>query len=622
MSVAPLGDCTLYSHKLEFQPMAQFKKEGIIPLINVTRKLLSCNLDQQVQVLPQLARIFSSDELSLSLMDILVTGLLQQNVHEKITAELYEEIQSILPSDKLLNLEDSVYESRLVETPDNPNEDQQSIKKRKKLPLTLVRIPTDLQCHIFHYLHYKDLVRVQHVCRALCIAARNPSAIYQLPLNFHSTENHHFLKQCYSQPRSLEISSRGNQSKPSQPLIVHSEWSQQVVDLRIKIRPSKHLVWKRSPFHRLKKYEVWYFSNLRLNGAISSDETLRELTLGEMAMTNKVIDQIRNFQNLKTLSLHNMRPNRERQESDPILLPKLETLSVNIWDYGCGFLEFQRILIGSHPKTINIESISGEKYDNVALLSLIAIPDILPIQQLNIKEDYTMSFSKVLCIWLRGARNGGRKLFDKTNVMIDLEEFTSLIDKVPSSIIPLFRYSRRTNLELKCVVETFDHCFVAEFVDEVCNAPFGTFTEIKMDIRCAPLWCGTKHGINYLNRMGDTLDDRKCSERDHAVVRRIFMETIDDVDEWMEKWLVFDEVKMKQIGLRTLNITLECNMDRANLYREKGSKEERVDHVLEGICCQTIQERIGRWNQIGRQCIKAKAAEDKKEYKVTFSLCV
>ena len=184
---------------------SKFKVEKFISLLHLTRKLSSCNFDKDMKLMQQLARIFQSDEVSFSLMDILITGFCQRSIYEKILKTLYHEIESILPSDKELNLKDSVFESRLIDEEEDPLEKGPDIKK-KKLPMTLLRVPSDVQHHLFHFLHFKELTNIQRVCRALFIAARHPSAVLSLEFDRRLAVTGQYQNECYSRPRMLTIS--------------------------------------------------------------------------------------------------------------------------------------------------------------------------------------------------------------------------------------------------------------------------------------------------------------------------------------------------------------------------------------------------------------------------------
>ena len=247
-----------------FQSMTDFKPESLIPLIRATRKLKACDSQQQSQVLQQLPSILKIYESAPTLMDIIISGLCNQNIYERIPKALYDDLLSILPSDNQLNLTDTIYESRLVETPDNPVQGQQSKYKKKRLPLTLLHIPTDLQCHLFHFLNILELTKVQRVCRALCIAARNPSSLYLLYVNFRSTGNHHFVKRLYSQPKALLINARSWSSSnipnpppdpPIQSLIGNTKWGEHVLDFGISWSSSyrKDVILNLAPFMKLRK---------------------------------------------------------------------------------------------------------------------------------------------------------------------------------------------------------------------------------------------------------------------------------------------------------------------------------------------------------------------------------
>ena len=617
---------------------ATFKKEDLIPLIMISRKLLSCDLKHQSDVLLQLNRVLRSHETSISLMQIIVTGLFQRSVFEKIPAELYQEIRSILPLDKQLDLKDSVYESRLVETPEDTNSEQESKDEEKEeLPLTLVRIPTDLQNHLFHYLDFKDLVKVQGTCRALCIAARNPSALHKLLISFGSTHGHYhqFVDECYSQPKLLRIQGyvhpfvhNGYQSMPR--LIGNPKWADHVVDLFVNQASSDsrnvHLDFK--PFMKLKKCEIWCQSNLLLNGAISCYDTLKELCLGGVRLTEDVIAQIQKFQNLERLSLKNiLEHGSSSKQSRPIILPSLKTFSLEIEHYG--FREFQRILVGSHPQEINIASIWKANYnDSVSETPLIPIPTIPLVQHLNIKDDGLGFFIEKLSGWLKRAQcvgPVGRKLFAETNLVVDFNEQQLSM----GSVSDLCQCSNKTTLEFKHFATDLKYSSANDFVDRIRNASFGTFTEIKVNIGCAPLRYSEYNCGYYVMRMASSLKGWGHSQDDHRVVRRVFTEAIDDAEQLIKQWMVFDQVKMKKIGLEKLDINVECNMKWEALDQMASTwtqqlklEEERYQQVLNQKCGQWVLERINHWNKLGRKGISAQTCVEEDGYIVSFSLGV
>lgn len=151
--------------------MTDFKPERLIPLIRVTRKFTACDTQQKLKVLQQLPSVFNAHQSMSLLSDIIVSGLFDRNIYEKISEDLYAAIATIFPSDDELHLTDSVYESQLKETPEDPNAEEPTNQKTKKLPLTLLRIPTDLQYRFLHCLDYKDLITAQKVCRAVFFVA-------------------------------------------------------------------------------------------------------------------------------------------------------------------------------------------------------------------------------------------------------------------------------------------------------------------------------------------------------------------------------------------------------------------------------------------------------------------
>ena len=283
--------------------MAQFDDEKLIPIIRLTRKLTLCNSNQKVFVLRHLVKIFECHEASVLLMDVIVGGLFQGNFYQRIPTAVYDEIQSILPSDKQLDLKDSVNASQLVEEQDQKDQNAPSVKKKQKLPLTLLRVPTDLQCQIFHFLHFKDLTTVQEVCRALCIEARNPSAIYRLDISPLSSRIGS-QKEWLSRPKVLSIDGLFPVNdiyipQSQQSVTGHGVWGKHVVELYVRNYHENDIYKDETPslmhdlgqFHKLEKCKICRLSVVP-DGLIASYDTLKELTLEGLTLTEDTIFRI------------------------------------------------------------------------------------------------------------------------------------------------------------------------------------------------------------------------------------------------------------------------------------------------------------------------------------------
>ena len=119
--------------------MASFLPEKIIPLIHISRKLIACDSRQQLAVLQQLPQIFESHQLVSVLTGIIFSGICNRDFYDKIPAVLYHEIEAVLPEHNQLDVKDSIYESQLVDTSEDTEDDEQSAnQKKKRLPLTLL----------------------------------------------------------------------------------------------------------------------------------------------------------------------------------------------------------------------------------------------------------------------------------------------------------------------------------------------------------------------------------------------------------------------------------------------------------------------------------------------------
>lgn len=601
--------------------MAQFQEEKLIPLLRVTRKLLSCDADQRLNALQQMDQIFQLHEMSFSLMNIVVSGLC--TYFKKIPNTVYSEMESIMPSDKQLNLKDSVYESRLVNTEEQSDEDEteQSISK-ETLPLTLLRIPTDLQCHLFNFLDVEELAGVQTVCRALCIAARNPSSLYYLKIPSQSLE-HDIVKEVYSQPRMLLID-----AEPNQTLVCNAKWSEHVTNLMVgSFSSDEEIVFENlRPFRKLRKCMVWRMASIFLDRNIISYDTLKDMCLIQMPMTEDLINEIQKFHNLSKLSIGAIIQNSDRLLSwDPISLPKLKIFSFRLEPQGRSpqishypeFRDFQRILIGSHPETVIVEAQFFSLFSENQIHAYIKggnfaldAPKVPVMQQLNIQRNGSRLFVAALSQWIRCSKCINEKLIDELKVAINLNVSSSLVDEMASDIITLFRCSRKSKLKLCCDLDSVSDCNVNQFIDRMLDAPKDTFDEIEVDISCHPMYerfgTITATTINNARRIENAL---KNIGETTETLQNIFTEKMKEAEDWLTPWLVFDGERMKQIGLQKLNVTFECNLDgpyEADIFEQSGRD--------------LAKNRASRWNNDRRKCIRSSVTRA-CEYTVTLCLC-
>ena len=597
---------------------SQFKEEKLIPFAGVTRKLLSCDLDQQLKVLQEMVRIFQSDEVSYSLMDILVAGLRRSNAYQKIPNAMYQEIESILPSDKELSLKDSVYESRLVEENDR-NEIGQTIKKKQKLPITLLRIPTDLQCHLFHYLHWKELKSVQKVCRALCIAARNPLAVNYLEFEPNSSRNGQYRNECYSRPRMLTIHPFFKYLSTS-ALVGNEKWGLNVVDLRVEQFDGK----VDAKFQKLEKCKISWSPNIILNGSISSYKTLRELTLESVTMTESVINQIQKFENLEKLSLKKLLRNPDRLHcSDPVSLSNLKYLSYDI--NNGGFREFQRFLIGSNPETVDVNTDRFDRFDPSSKFEFLPIPKILHIQQFNVSVS-DLDFLVAMKEWLLCAEASNSKLFEQINLNVDYID-----DDLVPLLSDVFQHSNKSKLEI-CIYprNVSSYSDMENMVNSILDAPFGTFTEIKMEMTFMLLVKCIRYGAYgcelYSKYLLTSLDDTISEEGNKEIIENAVMESIDDAEKWLEPWLLSNQETMKQIGLEKLDVEFTCDLkpdfDRScgwgGWKDELDDKSDQFRPAINEIIAKMVKDRVVRWNRDHRSCITA--SRHPKGFTITLSL--
>ena len=567
--------------------VTDFKAEKLIPLIRILRTLPACNSRQQRKVMKQIPNIFHSHGATSLLTESILKTLCHKQTKQRLPAALYEDIVSVLPSDDQLNLKDSVYESKLVATPENPDQNTNNKKSKriqfetKSLPMTLLRIPSDLQFHLFHYLDYLDLVRTQQVCRSLCIAARNPLSLYSLTINPIFGGYIPVSNECFSQPTVLTLDTHHrlvkDKNRPHHGLRAitgNTKWSHYVTELiltNFDFYPGHSSVPNLPRFDQLEKITISNSEQFQLNVHvyIPSYDTLKELSIKRVKVTEQIIDQIRKFRNLEKFSTDNWKSTGELDWGfSPISIPKLKEFSFQLNRVRLHPV-LNRILIGSHPEIVNIDS--GYVYHsdwtcpnvgNSLLEGVVAV--IQSIKQFNVVDENIIFLERVLTK-LQKVKVARTKLFEKSLLSIfSIDHIIDVNANLMPRIIDFFQFSRQSALELDLRQMDFPVVDVDKMVADICDDPYRTFDEItvNMDIN---LWSFREkdgEGSNYITAVLDAIyrhRDEFEFNRGRAAVQSILMEFSDEAEKRMKFWLLFDKKRMKQIGLRKLNIKLEIS---------------------------------------------------------------
>ena len=587
MRNACFSQCLLLNTDLKFtvKNMATFEREKLIPFMHVLRKIKACDQEQRWKALQQLPQIFEEHGLASVLTDIVFNGLCDRKFYKKIPSSLYDNVHQILPTESELELKDSIYESQLVELPVDSNEDKQSTnQEKKKLPLTLLRVPTDLQCNLFQFLGLQDLIRVQRVCRSLCIAARNPASLFSLEVTW-CPRNQKYCAECYSRPHSLSI--KKIYSSWYRELIGNVKWGHNVTDLYVAGggMSLSNLV----QFSNLKKCHIGSDERDVLLNLISSYDTLRELTLEYIELTNEVIRHILKFKNLEVLSLRNCGSN-QAQQTDLIVLSRLREFTFGPWCHSAEV--FQSILIGSQPEIINVESYCTfpavrANDDEVIAVSWAdtAIPAIRAVKHINIKQN-SLHFISALSPLLNSAQIAKSKIFETATASLHLDdnEVDSLSSLSP--IITLFACAMESKLVIECRPYKLSQFHIPQLiVQEICNAPHDTFNEIVFHTKiCISNFLNRATSIGwFVNQISEA--NQKCESK-HATVDKLQTRFVREVEKWVRPWLVFNVDRMKQIGLRKVDITIECSslvpfgLGNRNAHR-RTENEHRIQEIIE-----------------------------------------
>ena len=607
--------------------MTAFFPEKLVPFIRVTRGLKACDNQQLFKVLQQLPELFKKHDATSVLMDIILAGIRNPKCYEKIPAALLVDVNASLPSDDLLHLQDSIYESRLM---DKPNKNKATTNHgKKKLPLTLLRIPSDLQYHLFHFLDYKELINVQKVCRALCIAARNPSSIYSMKVDLRTfLRDHKLFSEWVSRPRSLAILVWPPKRSPHS-IIGNTKWGHQVAQLSITSYSeycSRGIdLQNLGHFGNLTKCEIRNFPPILLNGQITSYSTLKKLILEGEDWTENIIDEIRKFKNLEHLSFesdHSYHENENSTHSDPISFTRLRDFAIKF----CQKVPstFHRILIGSHPPSVNVKVSSMHEKCTLPETNA-AVQAIRAIKYLKIDVS-SMHFINALHLLLRRAQKQEFPFLEQCGLSIHIERDREI--SLPP-IITLFQCANQSKLKLNFWDTFLSPKYAFErFVKEICNAPYGTFNEIKVNINVSIL-TSKMDDVYWSEDVLTAIETEESSKGDRHSVRTLVMKSIDKLEEWVRAWLWFDEERIKQIGIQKLEIEFKCNLDQNNEHwviiddqdwtDEVEAKSKRVDAVLDTMADEWIQQRAERWSYIDERCT-TKVDTKNQEYTVTLTL--
>ena len=101
--------------------MLQQQNETIIPLFETCRLIQSCNNIQLTQFLSQLVSIFNDHESVSLLKNIILKGVCSN--HSNISEKTFDEIQSSLPAEKQLAINDSIQKSDIYNDDNDNNTD-------------------------------------------------------------------------------------------------------------------------------------------------------------------------------------------------------------------------------------------------------------------------------------------------------------------------------------------------------------------------------------------------------------------------------------------------------------------------------------------------------------------
>ena len=577
---------------------AQPVPDNLIPAINIIRKIKVCDSLQLSKVLQRLPALFEGHGLLSSLTSIVSMGVCQHLHRQPLSPALLLDILGILPADNELEIKDTVYESKLVDHDDDEQKDEKNSStdhKKEKIPMSLIRIPRDLQIHLFHFVELKDLQNVQKVCRALCIVARNPLSLRSLSVELDSIGCPQFRANCYSKIKRLSVF-RPTYVSPTR-LIFNANWSRSVTKLS--------LCSVQCAESHSNPNQSFYFQNLEhcsLSNSIScfslvqSYEPLKDLDLFGCNLDDNLVDQLCKFQNLEKLSLSYIRCSDE--SSTPI---KLDSLRELYFAQYCSNRLVHRILIGSRPSTVTIK-IDKIPWTFDTALNSDVLAELRGIKNINFMVVSFFTFVNLLnqdlLPILAETQHKKCKLFEKCCVDIHFGRKDDICDKdkLPL-IVKLFQYAQSSKLNLSYISTPlqdtpFSRLIRDHFVEVILDAPVGTFTEIALNLEFRPcVWVNDQEFWNLFYHRDSAVD--------LVGFRKYILNIFQEKDKCLEPWLALDEDTMKRVGMKSIDIGYKCG-----LRFDHGDDESDTAIDLDDL--EFIGEVRAAWQEIAAQILETR----------------
>ena len=184
-----------------------------------------------------------------------------------------------------------------------------------------------------------------------------------------------------------------------------------------------------------------------------------------------------------------------------------------------------------------------------------------------------------------------------------------IINMMLPTVIELFQFSERSKLWIvHNQGETRNYQYMAEYVANICSAPFGTFTEIVMELG-VDLSVGDSADAHLFELMITEPND----EIDEILVTEEALWCLDEVELWLRPWLTLNEDTMKQIGLRKLDVDFKFGFEIDEEFRVEYAENQdakdlitlqvkRIQAVLNERAAGWLSERAAIWRQIDGKC--------------------
>ena len=507
--------------------------EPIVSLVKTFRKLEGCSTSQLIECMTALPRLFQQHgELSL-LINALKTELTRS--YKSISAQLFQNMIALLPSEEALDTKDTVSQC------DHDEEDEPI--------MNLLTMPKTLKLLCCNFLVEKELYAVQGSCRRLMLETRDPNALYHLKMRYRHRNRYH-SHPFFSRIKSLEL----HFVAP-----INSKWCDSVVHLDACLKAVRSLSTDRIIY-----------------------ANLRQLKLFGSSLDKAVIRALLKCARVESLSLHCMRVGVDFEASfiselswRPFPMQNLRLLEIDIKLLNFGhFVNF--MMSGStHKVTLKIVGqlgIGGQDNDTTSVFSVhsrLGVAALMNVECISVDTStHAMARSLVNNV-AEALHNVNRSKFGSKYKRLRSFDAAFVQDNsVPSAhfdkgflcpIRSIASFCIQSSLFLSHYVDSTAHECLADWVTQMARTdrlqlqPGQVPTEVHIRVEDMSSLNAALFKFMLDNTSDTAALKQKAVEFAH--------QWRDQYRKWVAPWLQMNEVAMRTVNMRSLDISFSTHIE-------------------------------------------------------------